>query len=380
MTEALSEVAEIVVNLGEHNSYSIHVGSGILDKCGRYLQEVGLTGRVLVITTPQVDRLYGPTVIKSLQESGYQTRLLQLPTGEEYKNITTVSRIYDVLIDSSFDRQDTILTLGGGVTGDLAGFAAATYMRGINYVHVPTTLLAQVDSAIGGKTGFNHHAGKNLVGAFYQPVLVLCDIKTLYSLPERELKTGIAEVIKYGLIKSKTFYDFLQKKLVNGVYTSKDGLLLKEDDLLQIVEKCCSFKAAIIEKDEKDQNLRAILNFGHTFGHAIETATDYKKYTHGEAIALGMLAAVELSASKGYEVEGLFNELIDLYKILKLPLRLTQSVDKRLIFNLMKNDKKANAGKMRFVLLKKTGKAVVEELEDEELIYNSIESIIKREV
>lgn len=377
MAEAVVEMAEINVNLGESKSYSIYIGSGILDKCGSYLKKVGLAGRVLVVTTPQVDRLYGPTVINSLQTAGYQTRLLELPSGEEYKNITTVSRIYDVLIDSSFERNDTILALGGGVTGDLAGFAAATYMRGINYVQVPTTLLAQVDSAVGGKTGFNHHAGKNLVGAFYQPAVVIADIKTLYSLPERELKTGIAEVIKYGLIKSKTFYDFLQKKLADGIYTSKEGLLLKEEDLLQIVEKCCSFKAAIIEKDEKEQSVRAILNFGHTFGHAIETVTDYKKYTHGEAVALGMLSAVELSAAKGYEVEGLFNELIDLYKVLKLPLKLTQGLDKRTLFNLMKNDKKVSAGKMRFVLLKKTGKAVVEELADEELIYTAIESIMQ---
>jgi 3-dehydroquinate synthase len=248
-------------------------------------------------------------------------------------------------------------------------------MRGINFIQIPTTLLAQVDSSVGGKTAVNHPLGKNMIGVFYQPKLVLADVATLKTLPERELLSGIAEVIKYGLIKDTKFYSYLQRALSNGLYHQKKGLVLSPLTLIEIITACCRMKAWVVEKDEKETGLRAILNFGHTVGHAIEALTKYKKYTHGEAVALGMIAALEISLKKRFIEQTELAKILKIYQKINLPQKLKSRLDPQDIIKTMYHDKKVAKENIRMILLKKIGEATIETIRNESIIIQALKKI-----
>jgi 3-dehydroquinate synthase len=284
-------VETIIVGLAER-SYPIQVGIGNLGSLGSLCREGGLSGKAVVITNPTVAALYLAPVLRSLVDSDYEPIVLQIPDGEEYKSSETLQQLYDGLIENGGDRGSFIIALGGGVVGDIAGFAAATYLRGIPFVQVPTTLLAQVDSSVGGKTGINHPRGKNLIGAFYQPKFVLIDLATLETLPEREYLCGLAEAVKYGIVLDRDFFEFMEAHIQPITERQKDALL-------RVVATSCRIKSSVVERDEREGGLRAVLNYGHTIGHAVETLTGYRRFKHGEAVAIGMAQVSSLAFQKG---------------------------------------------------------------------------------
>jgi 3-dehydroquinate synthase len=311
---------------------------------------LGLGKRCALITDRNVGRLHAKAAEASLQAAGFDVVTITVPAGETAKSLKTVQYCYDQLAAHRLERKSFVVAVGGGVIGDLAGFVAATYLRGVPFLQVPTTLLAQVDSSVGGKVGVNLKAGKNLVGSFYQPRLVLCDLDTLRTLPEREFRAGLAEVIKYGVIYDASLFRRLEREM---------GKLLKQDAKLlgSVVARCCEIKADVVGQDETESGLRAILNFGHTVGHAIENSMGYGKYLHGEAISIGQVAAAALS-EKVLGLSG--HEVIRIQKLLSeagLPthIRLDDGQSRRL-FDAMKVDKKVSAGEIHFVLAEKIGK------------------------
>ena len=279
----------VKVELGER-SYEILIGAS-LEKLGEEMGKLRIGTKVAVVTNPTVNRLYGKTVLASLKAAGFTSMPVEIPDGEQYKSLDWANAVFTALLINTFDRRSPLVALGGGVIGDLAGFAASSYMRGVPFVQVPTTLLAMVDSSVGGKTGVNHPMGKNMIGAFYQPRLVLMDLDALKTLPKEELLSGMAEVIKYGVIWDRELFDFLEKnreKILN----------LEEGPLGHIIRRSCEIKADVVSKDEREDGLRAILNFGHTVGHAVETLSDYTG-RHGEAVAIGMVYASKLAHRTG---------------------------------------------------------------------------------
>jgi 3-dehydroquinate synthase len=282
----------ITVGLGER-SYRIDFGEDIVTRISAICHELNLGKKVAVVTNPTVGLIYFDRIRSALEYDGFSVHRIDIPDGEKYKNFKTLEDIIATLIDSDLDRGSFVIALGGGVVGDIAGFAAAIYLRGIPFIQVPTTLLAQVDSSVGGKTGINHEKGKNLIGSFYQPSAVLIDVMTLDSLPEREFLSGMAEVIKYGVT--------LDRDLFNLIFDNVDKLLARDKGLLlSVIKQSCSLKASIVVQDEKETGLRAVLNYGHTFGHAVESLTSYLKYSHGEAVAIGMVQATRISRHLGY--------------------------------------------------------------------------------
>ena len=272
--------------------YPIHIGAGLLDRADLITPHLAQK-RVAIVTNTTVGPLYSARLRAALAASGVESFEIVLPDGEIHKNWQTLNQIFDQLIEKRCERKTTLIALGGGVVGDMTGFAAATYQRGVPYIQIPTTLLAQVDSAVGGKTAINHPQSKNMIGAFYQPKLVLADTQTLDTLPQREFSAGMAEVIKYGLIRDLPFFEWLEANI--------DRILAGDrDTLVHTIYESCRNKAEVVAQDEKETGVRAILNFGHTFGHAIETATNYREYLHGEAVAMGAVLAAELSRGLGY--------------------------------------------------------------------------------
>ena len=339
----------LTVNLGSR-SYPIHVGEGLLLQAGELLQQARCGEKVGIITNPTVAGLYLKPVQEALRRSGFQVIPVLLPEGEEHKNLKSLSAIYDRLISERFERSSCLIALGGGVIGDLAGFAAATFLRGIPYVQVPTTLLAQVDSSVGGKTGINHREGKNLIGAFYQPKLVLIDVGTLRTLPRRELLAGLAEVIKYGIIEDPQLFGLLEEKL--------EGLLALDRDLLvETIAVSCAIKAKVVEKDEREEDYRSILNFGHTVGHALESLTGYEKFLHGEAVAIGMTLAASISVREGFLDEESFRRIHALITRAGLPTRLPSHMNPQELVKRMEVDKKSAAGRIKFVCCAGIGKS-----------------------
>ena len=340
---------KVKVELGA-NSYEIYVGSGLLAQTGRWLKGNGFSGKLVIITDPTVKGLYGDALNQSLDKDGFSVITLLVPEGEEQKSLETAGRLYHELTDCYAERTTPILALGGGVIGDLTGFVAATYQRGVPLIQIPTTLLAQVDSSIGGKVAVDHGQLKNKIGAFYQPRLVIADINTLKTLPTNELANGLAEVIKSAAIQNKEFFAFLEKNL--------DRIKsLDEGALEEIVFQSVKIKAEIIEKDEKDLGLRSVLNYGHTIGHAIESVSDFK-VEHGRAVAIGMLAAARISNKMGILDE---NELIRLKDVIEqagLPIDMP-SLEVEKIIQAMKHDKKVRQNKIRFVLLKSIGSVFI---------------------
>lgn len=347
----------IQVDLGER-SYPIIIKNGIINEVGFNLKEMGLSGRAAVVTNPLVERLYGKVVVGSLNAAGFDTIVITLPDGEEFKTLGQVSAIYDRLINHRMERFSPVVALGGGVIGDMAGFAAATYQRGVPLVQVPTTLLSQVDSSVGGKTAVNHPAGKNLIGAFYQPKAVFIDPDTLKTLDERELRAGLAEVVKYGVIWDTEFFEFLE---ANAEALFKCGI-----ELTHAIETSCKVKAEVVAKDETEKGLRAILNFGHTFGHAVEKVAGYGAFRHGEAVAIGMALAARLSVKLGLCEKGLDERVCALLESIGLPVSLPDFPTDALIAA-MKHDKKVAGGAMRFVLVKGLGKVFLQDVKEAEI-------------
>jgi 3-dehydroquinate synthase len=341
----------VQVPLG-NRSYAIKVGGGLLSRLGAECAPLKLGQRCAVITDANVGRHFAKAALKSLSASGFEPVLITVPAGEKSKRLAMVEKCYDQLAAHRLERKSFIVALGGGVVGDLAGFVAATYLRGIPFVQVPTSLLAQVDSSVGGKTGVNLQAGKNLVGAFYQPRLVLCDLDTLKTLPEREYLSGLAEVIKYGIIYDAILFAQLERNLPK--------LLQREaTTLAAVIARCCEIKAEVVGQDETESGLRAILNFGHTIGHAIENSSGYGKFLHGEAIAIGQVAAAKLSQKVLGLPSGDTERIETLFVRAGLPVKLKLDAARRKkLFAAMLLDKKVSAGEIKFVLAKKIGQVV----------------------
>ena len=342
----------VKVSLGDR-SYDIEIGTR-LDQIGGQLQGLGLGQKIAIITNPTVKKLYGQRVVDSLKAASFLVLSIEIPDGEQYKTLDWANAIYSALLINSFDRKSALVALGGGVIGDLTGFAAATFMRGVPFVQVPTTLLAMVDSSVGGKTGVNHAMGKNMIGAFYQPKKVLMDLDVLKSLPQAEFLAGMAEVIKYGVIWDASFFEYLDRN-------REKILALHPDALSHIIQRSCEIKAEVVSKDEREGGLRAILNFGHTVGHAIETAEHYTM-RHGEAVAIGMVYASKLAHKTGLCDTSVPERVEKLIKSYGLPTNFTALSRKPSVTELMDTmqiDKKAEGGKVKFVLPKKIGGVVV---------------------
>ncbi|MFQ5736629.1 MAG: 3-dehydroquinate synthase [Thermodesulfobacteriota bacterium] len=349
---------EINVELGSR-TYTITIENGLFDTIGERVSSLGFTGKAALVTNPTVWELYGERVVKGLVAAGLAPVVIKVPDGEEYKNLAEASAVYDALIENRMERNSPIIALGGGVIGDLAGFVAATYLRGVPYIQVPTTLLAQVDSSVGGKTAVNHPRGKNLIGAFYQPRAVLIDPWTLHTLEPRELKAGLAEVVKYGVIWDSEFFGFLE--------ASHEALLKPgSDELTRAIERSCEIKAEVVGNDETEQGLRAILNYGHTFGHAIESLAGYGTYKHGEAVAMGMAMAAEFSTILGLCGVRDEDRIKGLLRSLGLPVE-QPGLPGTAFIESMRLDKKVSDGKLRFVLATEVGHVEIKEVDEEAL-------------
>ena len=338
----------------DERSYPIHIGSGLLGQASTY---AGLpkAAQALVVTNTTVAPLYANALQAALRAHYAQVHVVALPDGEAHKNWETLNLIFDALLGHGCDRKTVLFALGGGVVGDMTGFAAASFMRGVPFVQVPTTLLAQVDSSVGGKTAINHPLGKNMIGAFYQPQRVICDLDTLRTLPERELSAGLAEVIKYGPIADRGLLDWFESHI--------DALMARDmDALAHAVKRSCEIKADVVGQDERESGLRAILNFGHTFGHAIEAGMGYGAWLHGEAVGCGMVMAATLSQRLGLVDAAFVARLTALVARAKLPTRgpiLDAGDNAARYLSLMRLDKKAEAGDIKFVLIDGPGRAVV---------------------
>lgn len=339
---------QVPIELGDR-SYNIVIGTGLLDAAESF---TGLpkASHAMIVSNVTVQPLYGAQLARALQPHYHRVSTVTLPDGEEYKTLETLNCIFDELLGVAADRKTVLFALGGGVVGDMCGFAAACYMRGVPFVQVPTTLLAQVDSSVGGKTAINHPLGKNMIGAFYQPQRVLCDLDVLNTLPPREFSAGLAEVIKYGPIADMAFFEWLEQNM---------GALLDRSTthLAHAVQRSCEIKARVVGEDEREGGLRAILNFGHTFGHAIESGMGYGVWLHGEGVAVGMVMAAELSARLGLIDAQLCSRLQRLLQHARLPIAGPAQLQPERYLELMRVDKKAEAGEIRFVLLNAPGSA-----------------------
>lgn len=341
-------VRRLDVDLDER-SYPIHIGSGLILRADTFKPYIR-SSQVMIVSNETVAPLYLNKTLSALRD--FQTTEVVLPDGERYKNLDILNMIFDALLQNRFDRSCTLLALGGGVIGDMAGFAAACYQRGVDFVQVPTTLLSQVDSSVGGKTGVNHPLGKNMIGAFHQPRCVVADTDTLNTLPDRELSAGLAEVIKYGLINDLPFLEWLEENI--------PALLDRDAEALAYaIERSCRNKAAVVAADEREAGQRALLNLGHTFGHAIEAGMGYGEWLHGEAVAAGMCMAAEMSRKIGWLDDGDVDRIRALFESAQLPVDPPRGLSGERYLELMSVDKKVQAGKLRLVLMRSVGQSVL---------------------
>ena len=356
----MGDIQSITVGL-EGRSYPIHIGAGNLDMLPDFLTAIQFPTTLTVITNDTVNNIYGDTLLSILEDVGSTVSVITIEDGEQYKSFSTLSYLYDELVNYNVDRSTGIIALGGGVVGDIAGFAAATFLRGIPYVQIPTTLLSQVDSSVGGKTAINHPMGKNLIGAFNQPQLVCIDVDLLSSLPQREFNAGIAEVIKYGVIRDRGFFDWLRD-------SRRDLLARDKDALIYAIKTSCQIKADVVEIDEKESSLRAILNFGHTFGHAVESLTNYQSYLHGEAVAIGMVFAARISNELGFCSEQEVNEISELLVEYDLPIA-KPDFPAEVYIDAMMHDKKVKSGQLNMVFNKGIGDCIIETVHNPEQLF-----------
>ena len=337
-------------------AYTVTLGHSTLERLGRLLDDLRLPERRFVVSSPGVWRLHGARLTRALKRS----EPILVPDGERFKQLQTVTRVYDALVQANADRASMLLTFGGGVIGDMAGFAASTYLRGISLVHVPTTLLAQVDSAIGGKVGVNHPLGKNLIGAFYQPHAVVIDPSVLATLPRREFRAGLYEVVKYGMTSSASLFDRVRRD-GSAIFAKEPGVLTA------IISESCRIKADVVSADEREAGPRRILNFGHTAGHALEAVTKYRRYRHGEAVAYGMLVAAQVAAARGALASQAHSALADLIASLG-PLPPIADVSSAEMLEAMTRDKKMVAGRLHFVLPTAIGAiSIVDDVTEKEM-------------
>ena len=334
----------------EKQSYPIYIGAGLLSQTELLAQHIK-NKEVCIVTNTTVSQIYLKKLTASLSDD-FHCEVVVLPDGEQYKTLTELNQIFDQLLSSQFSRQVTLIALGGGVIGDMTGFAAACYQRGVRFIQIPTTLLSQVDSSVGGKTAVNHALGKNMIGAFYQPDCVIADTNTLSTLDDRQLSSGLAEVIKYGLINDLSFFEWLEENIA--------GLRSRDESLLaEAIERSCNNKANIVAQDEREQGVRALLNLGHTFGHAIETGMGYGEVLHGEAIAIGMMMAANLSLRLGWLLASDVARIEQLFVAAGLPVEVPSTMSEKDFMSLMAVDKKVQDGVIRLVLLKEIGHAVI---------------------
>ncbi len=360
---------KIQVPLGAR-SYDIFVGPKLLPSLGKRCAGLGLGKRCVVVTDDVVGPKYGTKALQSLKNAGFEVSLYTVPSGERSKNLKQVHAGYDHFAQLRLERGSFVVALGGGVVGDLAGFLAASYLRGIDFVQVPTTLLAQVDSSVGGKVGVNLKAGKNLVGAFYQPRLVLCDLDVLKSLPAREFRAGMAEVVKYGIIFDARLFSLIEKEY---------SKILKQDAALmaRLIARSCQIKSDVVVEDEKEGGLRAILNYGHTIGHGLEAITRYGTYLHGEAISIGQVAAAHLSAQYLGLPDGHVERIRNLFAALGLPVSVRLSAgQQRRLFQAMTLDKKVSNGVVKFVLADRIGSVRTGQSVDDSAISSALEQLV----
>ena len=352
------------VELGD-NSYPLVVGTDLLNRIGELLTPHTKSKKVLIVSDVFVKTRYMPVVLKSLKDVGLDVRTIEVPGGEESKSLAQFSRIQDSLVEHQLDRGSMLIALGGGVIGDLAGFAAAVYMRGIPYVQIPTTLQAQVDASVGGKTAINHPKGKNLIGAFHQPKLVVIDVDTLKTLPQRDIRAGLIEVIKMGVIRDEPLFESVEENL-------EAILNLDDTALIEIISQACVNKAEIVAKDEKESRLRMVLNYGHTFGHALEALTHYNRYRHGEAVAIGMNCAAQLAVNLGMFSDTDFQRQRALLKRAKLPITLPSDLTAETLCDAMYLDKKTLGGKLRLILPTHIGEVVIRDDIDDRHVLQAI--------
>lgn len=375
----------LIVPLSNNRSYPIYIGENLLQNPDIFADFVtnknkSKNKKIMIVTNTTIEKIYLNTLQNTLAKITPKENIFAtiLPDGENYKNWETLQKIFDNLLANFFDRKSLIIALGGGVIGDMTGFAAACFQRGVDFLQIPTTLLSQVDSSVGGKTAINHPLGKNMIGAFYQPKAVFADIKTLQTLPKREISAGLAEILKYGFINDAPFLEFFTSEIFAKIFDNN------ADVLSEIIYKSCQNKADIVAKDEtesSDKNLRALLNFGHTFGHAIETHFGYGTYLHGEAVAIGAMMAAEFSQNLGFITPKEVAKIQTLLNQAKLPTALDKKVNANDLYKLMFHDKKVQNGTLNFVLLKNLGEAFVYKLnsaeENSTLIIKSIEKFIQ---
>lgn len=375
----------LIVPLSNNRSYPIYIGENLLQNPDIFADFVtnknkSKNKKIMIVTNTTIEKIYLNTLQNTLAKITPKENIFAtiLPDGENYKNWETLQKIFDNLLANFFDRKSLIIALGGGVIGDMTGFAAACFQRGVDFLQIPTTLLSQVDSSVGGKTAINHPLGKNMIGAFHQPKAVFADIKTLQTLPKREISAGLAEILKYGFINDAPFLEFFTSENFAKIFDNN------ADVLSEIIYKSCQNKADIVAKDEtesSDKNLRALLNFGHTFGHAIETYFGYGTYLHGEAVAIGAMMAAEFSQNLGFITPKEVAKIQTLLNQAKLPTALDKKVNANDLYKLMFHDKKVQNGTLNFVLLKNLGEAFVYKLnsaeENSTLIIKSIEKFIQ---
>ena len=352
------------VELGD-NSYPIVVGAGLLNRVGETLTPHIKSNKVLIVSDAFVKSQYMPVIQHSLTTAGLDVHTVEVPVGEESKSIAQFSRIQDSLVAHQLDRSSTLIALGGGVIGDLGGFAAAVYMRGISYVQIPTTLQAQVDASVGGKTAINHPKGKNLIGAFHQPKLVLIDVDTLKTLPQRDIRSGLIEVIKMGVIRDEPLFEMVEEHLAAI-------LNLETTTLIEMIASACVNKAEVVAKDEKESRLRMVLNYGHTFGHALEAVTHYNRYRHGEAVSIGMNCAAQLAVNLAMFSETDFQRQRTLLNRAKLPLIFPPDLTPEAICDAMYLDKKTLGGRLRLILPTRIGEVVIRNDVDDQHVLEAI--------
>lgn len=346
-------------------SYPIYIGENILQDSSLYPLAQG--DKVMIVSNPTVAQYYLTQVQSTLEKKGCDVKVVLLPDGEQYKTLDSLNQIYTALLQANYGRDCTLLALGGGVIGDICGFAASSYQRGVSFIQIPTTLLAQVDASVGGKTAVNHPLGKNMIGAFYQPQSVLIDTLSLQTLPTREVSAGLAEVIKYGAILDKDFFKWLQQNM-------PALMQLNHQALQQAIFRCCQLKAQVVANDEREQGERALLNFGHTFGHAIETYLGYGNWLHGEAVAAGMVMAAKLSVQMGHLSEAQVASLVALLQQANLPYQTPNNMLAADFLPLMQRDKKVLKGLLRLILLQDLGQAYVTSEIDSSFVLQAIEA------
>tara|TARA_Y100000589_G_scaffold198598_1_gene187495 strand:+ start:1383 stop:2474 length:1092 start_codon:yes stop_codon:yes gene_type:complete len=349
----------------DQKSYEVFVETGLLDEIGNELVNLGIknTRKILIISNKEIADLFGKKILDSLSKNNYSARIFLINAGESFKNVNTLNQIYDAAYEYGLERGSLMIALGGGIVGDVTGFAAATWLRGIDFIQIPTTLLSMVDSSVGGKTGVNHPKGKNLIGAFHQPKAVYIDPNTLKTLPEREFRAGMAEIIKYGIIKDFELFKFLENE-----QNQKQIIALNNESLIKIIKKSVEIKSDIVAMDEKENGIRAILNYGHSFGHVIENLCGYGEFLHGEAISVGMRIAGDIASDIGlWKKEEALRQNV-LIKNYGLPIKIP-FLKKESILKILMGDKKVKDGKMRFVLPKKIGEVeIFNNIEDKDFI------------